>query len=73
MQGVGIIVEVGPEVRNFKVGDRVTVSAVISCGKCEFCKRSEFSFCENTNPSKDMEKIYGHRTAGLFGYTSMLG
>jgi len=70
---MGIIDEVGPEVRNFKRGDRVVASAVISCGNCVFCQRGEFSLCENTNPSKEIEELYGARTSGIFGYSHLTG
>lgn len=67
-EAVGIIDEVGPNVTKFKKGDRVVISAVIACGKCEYCRREQFSLCDNTNPLPDMERLYGHRTAALFGY-----
>jgi alcohol dehydrogenase len=46
-EGVGIIVEVGGSVTNFKVGDRVLISCISSCGKCLNCKRGMLSHCEN--------------------------
>src|SRR3712207_2275486 len=48
---MGEIVEVGPEVHDRKVGDRVVVSFPISCGKCFFCEQEMYSLCENTNPN----------------------
>lgn len=38
-EGVGIIDEVGSAVSNFKVGSRVLISCITSCGKCEYCKQ----------------------------------
>ena len=55
------------------MGDRVIVSAVITCGECEYCEKEQFSLCDRTNPSKTMESMYGHRTAGLFGYSHLTG
>jgi threonine dehydrogenase-like Zn-dependent dehydrogenase len=71
---MGEIVEVGPEVKKCKVGDRVVVGFPISCGECFFCKKEMFSLCENSNPNAWMaEKIFGHSPAGLFGYSHLTG
>src|SRR5678816_4823273 len=45
-EGVGIIEEVGNAVTNFKNGDRVLISCISSCGKCEYCKKGMYSHCE---------------------------
>jgi len=45
-EGVGVIDEVGAAVSNFKKGDRVLISCITSCGKCEYCKRAMYSHCE---------------------------
>ena len=42
----GIISEVGEEVSELKVGDRVTVDPQRSCGVCYFCKTGQAKFCE---------------------------
>src|ERR1043165_7451853 len=56
-------VEVGPEVRRVKRGQRVVVPSFISCGSCWFCDRKEFSLCDNTNPHWAMqEPLLGHAT-----------
>jgi threonine dehydrogenase-like Zn-dependent dehydrogenase len=71
---MGEVVEVGPEVKKLKVGDRVVVPFPISCGACEMCRQQLFSCCENSNPNAWMaEKLWGHSPAGLFGYSHMLG
>ncbi|HEV2802215.1 MAG TPA: zinc-dependent alcohol dehydrogenase [Pyrinomonadaceae bacterium] len=71
---MGEVVEVGAEVKNLKVGDRVAVPFTISCGNCFFCQRELWSLCDNTNPNAAIpEKIYGYTTAGLFGYSHMTG
>ncbi|CAB3389530.1 zinc-dependent alcohol dehydrogenase family protein [Kyrpidia spormannii] len=46
-EGVGIVEEVGESVANFKVGDRVLISCITSCGRCDYCKRGMYSHCEN--------------------------
>ena len=44
-EGVGVIDSVGPAVTAFKAGDRVLISCVSACGKCEYCRKSMFSHC----------------------------
>jgi alcohol dehydrogenase len=46
-EGIGIVEEVGPGVRHFKPGDKVLISCVTSCGKCEYCKKGMYSHCED--------------------------
>jgi len=71
---MGEVVEVGPGIKNLKVGDRVVNPFPIACGACFFCSGQEFSLCENSNPNAWMaEKLWGHSPAGLFGYSHMLG
>jgi threonine dehydrogenase-like Zn-dependent dehydrogenase len=71
---MGEVVEVGSEVSNLKVGDRVVVPFTISCGECFFCTRGFYSGCERSNPDqKKAEMLWGHSPAGLFGYSHLLG
>src|SRR5207237_9210367 len=71
---MGDVVELGREVHNLKVGDRVVVPFPIACGNCFFCKEQMFSLCENSNPNAWMaEKMFGHAAAGLFGYSHLTG
>jgi threonine dehydrogenase-like Zn-dependent dehydrogenase len=71
---MGEVVEVGPAVKNLKVGDRVVNPFPIACGNCFFCTSGQFSLCENSNPNAWMaEKFWGRSPAGLFGYSHMLG
>jgi alcohol dehydrogenase len=44
-EGVGVIEKVGPGVAEFHPGDRVLISCISSCGKCEYCRRSMYSHC----------------------------
>jgi alcohol dehydrogenase len=46
-EGVGIVEQVGDAVSNFKKGDRVLISCITSCGKCEYCKQQMYSHCED--------------------------
>ena len=57
-EGVGIIEEVGDSVSQFKVGDKVIISCVTSCGSCEYCKKQLYAHC------KDGGWILGHMIDG---------
>ncbi len=72
---MGEVVEVGPEAKSsLKIGDRIVVPFTIICGECEQCRRGNFSVCETTNRNKEIaDKLFGHTTAGLFGYTHLTG
>jgi threonine dehydrogenase-like Zn-dependent dehydrogenase len=72
---MGEVVEVGSGVDGkIKQGDRVVVPFTIICGECEQCKRGNFSVCETTNRKRHLaDKVFGHTTAGLFGYTHLTG
>src|SRR5215468_9923135 len=71
---MGEVVEVGSDVKKLKVGDLVVVSFAIACGACFFCEREMYSLCENSNPNARLaEKLFGHSTAGLFGYSHLTG
>lgn len=45
-EGTGVVDEVGPGVTNFKVGDKVLISCISSCGSCDACKTGMYSHCE---------------------------
>src|SRR3954467_14684311 len=72
---MGEVVEVGSDSRHaLKVGERVVIPFTIICGDCEQCHRGNFSVCERTNRNKSVaDKMFGHTTAGLFGYTHLTG
>jgi len=72
---MGEVVDVGPEARGkLKKGDRIVVPFTIICGECDQCKRGNFSVCQTTNRKKELaDKVFGHTTAGLFGYTHLTG
>ena len=71
---MGEVVEVGRGVNNLKKGDRVVVPFPIACGACFSCQQGLYSVCENSNPNAWMaEKLWGHATAGLFGYSHLTG
>jgi threonine dehydrogenase-like Zn-dependent dehydrogenase len=71
---MGEVVELGREVKNLKVGDRVVVPFPIACGGCFSCRQHLYSVCENSNPNAWMaEKLWGYSPAAIFGYSHMLG
>ena len=44
-EGVGVVEEAGAGVSNFKKGDRVLISCITSCGKCDACRKGMYSHC----------------------------
>jgi alcohol dehydrogenase len=44
-EGLGVIEEAGSAVSNFKKGDRVLISCITSCGRCDACKKGMYSHC----------------------------
>ncbi|HEU5080852.1 MAG TPA: zinc-dependent alcohol dehydrogenase [Opitutaceae bacterium] len=71
---MGEVVEIGPQVKKLKKGDRVVVPFTIACGGCSHCARQEWASCDNTNPNAWVaEKLLGYSVSGLFGYSHMTG
>ncbi|WP_144636204.1 zinc-dependent alcohol dehydrogenase [Bordetella genomosp. 13] len=71
---MGEVVEVGSQSKALRVGERIVVPFTISCGECDQCRRGNFSVCERTNRNAERaSKMFGHPTAGLFGYTHLTG
>ncbi len=59
---IGIIEEIAPN-DEFKVGDRVTVEPLISCGECEACKKGHSHVC------KSLKLLGIHENGGYAEYT----
>ncbi|WP_102128390.1 zinc-dependent alcohol dehydrogenase [Deinococcus planocerae] len=71
---MGEVVEVGPEVRDVRPGDRVVVPFPISCGKCWYCQHGLTSLCDNSNPNPKLaEALWGYSGSGLYGYSHITG
>jgi threonine dehydrogenase-like Zn-dependent dehydrogenase len=71
---MGVVEDVGPEVKKVKKGDRVVVPSFITCGQCWYCKNKLYSLCDNTHPKPELqEPVFGYPTAGIYGYTHAFG
>lgn len=49
-EAVGIVEEVGSEVRNFRKNDRVVIPSTVGCGSCLYCRSGFFAQCDRANP-----------------------
>jgi len=49
-EGVGIVEEVGANVRNLRRGDRVVIPSTIACGHCSYCRSGYQAQCDTANP-----------------------
>jgi len=48
-EGVGVIEEVGKNVRNLRRGDRVLIPSTVSCGYCSYCRAGHTAQCDVAN------------------------
>ena len=46
-EGIGVVEQVGAGVSEFQVGDKVLISCVSACLKCDFCKKGTYSHCRH--------------------------
>ena len=71
---VGEVVEVGPEVRGHRVGDRVVACPFVSCGRCWFCEHDLPAGCDNGNSGTALaEETWGGAPAGCLGFPEAMG
>jgi len=73
---MGIVEEVGSEVRKIRKGDRVVIPFNIACGDCFFCKKSLTGACDRSNTHEGRElsrKALGHPGGAAFGYSHLTG
>ena len=69
---MGEVVELGADVKNLNIGDRVVIPFTISCGNCFYCKKDLWSLCDNSNTKPEaLETIAGYSGAALYGYSHM--
>lgn len=73
---MGIVEEVGSQVRNIKKGDRVVIPFNIACGDCFFCNKTLYGACDRSNTPEGRElskKALGHPGGASFGYSHLTG
>lgn len=71
---MGVIEEVGPDVRRLKPGDRVVVPFPIADGRCWFCSQGLPTHCEGSNENYGPEGgQLTQKGAALYGYTDLYG
>ena len=63
-EGVGTITEVGSAVSNLKVGDRVIISCIKSCGHCSNCSNGLYSHCLGDEGASGIGWVFGHLIDG---------
>lgn len=63
-EGVGTITETGSSVTSLKVGDRVIISCIKSCGHCSNCKTGLYSHCLGAEGKSGIGWIFGHLIDG---------
>lgn len=61
----GVVVEVGPAVVDYHVGDRLAVAADVHCGECYYCQRALYNLCE------DWKLIGAHYAGGMAEFMSL--
>lgn len=67
---MGIVEEVGKDVKKLKKGDRVVIPFNIGCGECYYCENEMESQCDNSNQDPINWKM---DNGGLFGFGNMHG
>lgn len=58
-EGVGVVEEVGENVRNLEPGDRVVIPSTVGCGTCSYCRAGYYAQCDHANPNGDGTAFFG--------------
>jgi len=59
IEGAGVVSELGAGVGTVRVGDRVAVSYIRTCGRCEWCRRGKDNLCQN-------RRLFGEHIPGTY-------
>lgn len=72
---MGVVEDVGSEVKRWKRGDRLVVPFPIACGQCFFCQHDLPIHCEVSNPTNYGPEggLFTQKGGGIFGYTDLYG
>ena len=66
-EGVGIVEEIGKNVRNLSAGDRVVIPSTIGCGNCSYCRAGYYAQCNHANPTGEGTSFFGGpKSSGSF-------
>lgn len=66
-EGVGIVEELGDDVRNLQIGDRVVIASTIACGNCSYCRAGYYAQCENSAPEGETAFFGAGEVGGGYG------
>ncbi|HWT95635.1 MAG TPA: zinc-dependent alcohol dehydrogenase [Solirubrobacteraceae bacterium] len=67
---MGEVVEVGAEVKDRRVGERVVVPSFLGCGECWYCDHDLYSMCDDTHPKPELaEMVLGYPPGAIPGYS----
>jgi threonine dehydrogenase-like Zn-dependent dehydrogenase len=58
-EGVGVVGQIGEQVRNFEPGDRVVICSTIACGACSYCRAGYYAQCDRANPNASGTAFFG--------------
>lgn len=61
----GVVAEVGSEVHDYQVGERLAVAADVHCGYCDYCRRALYNLCD------DWQVIGAHYAGGMAEYMAL--
>lgn len=63
----GTVIAVGKDVRDFKVGDRVTSDVSLGCGECDACRKGHYNLC----PNREVVGSYRNRQGVFAQYVAV--